>query len=306
MTMLPADTYVQPGAVDPVLDNATVMRLVRAHVPRASAVTAIDESGGEARTYMVDDDLVLKTQRPQQLRARTSLEKEVRFLRAIAAETDVPAPRVLGYGRDGSTEYTVMSRIPGVAAVTLPVEGEARLRLLRAVGGVLRRVHRIHQEPFVADPSFPGIRTVADFENRLEATFARSVALLNQQPELWPWSEAPQTLASRVLAMQRPNVELVALHSNPGPEHIFVDPHTLELTGIIDFGDAYVGHPAFDMRWPRPEDREALLTGYGRRSDDAIPAWLACTILADMTTIAARPDRRAAARQTLEAILETL
>ena len=64
------DFYVQPDAGDPVLDSPTVLAIVRRHVPAAAAVTAVDESGGEARTYSIDDDLILKVQRPQQLRAR--------------------------------------------------------------------------------------------------------------------------------------------------------------------------------------------------------------------------------------------
>jgi Ser/Thr protein kinase RdoA (MazF antagonist) len=30
----------------------------------------------------------------------------------------------------------------------------------------------------------------------------------------------------------------VVLHSNPSPAHVFVDPDTGQLTGLIDFGDA--------------------------------------------------------------------
>lgn len=60
------DIYLQPGAADDVLANELVLSLVRKHVPNAQAVTAIDESGGEARAYVVDNAFILKTQRPQQ------------------------------------------------------------------------------------------------------------------------------------------------------------------------------------------------------------------------------------------------
>jgi hygromycin-B 7''-O-kinase len=61
---MPKDRYLQPNAPDPVLAESVVLRLVRQFVPTAQAVTAVDESGGEARTYRVDDTIVLKTQRP--------------------------------------------------------------------------------------------------------------------------------------------------------------------------------------------------------------------------------------------------
>ncbi|MGH2484907.1 MAG: aminoglycoside phosphotransferase family protein, partial [Ktedonobacterales bacterium] len=103
------DFYVQPDAPDPVLTADLVVSLVRRHAPEARAITGVDESGGEARTYAIDDTIILKTQRPQQLRPRTSLEKEVFFLGQFATEApEVSVPRVLGYGRDGSSvEYTV-------------------------------------------------------------------------------------------------------------------------------------------------------------------------------------------------------
>jgi aminoglycoside phosphotransferase (APT) family kinase protein len=55
----------------------------------------------------------------------------------------------------------------------------------------------------------------------------------------------------------------VALHSNPGPEHTFVDPDSGSFTGLIDFGDAYRSHPALDLRpWPDEQDAQHLLAGY--------------------------------------------
>ena len=62
--MLPSDMYSQPNAVDPVLDARTMLDLVRRHGVRCSAVTSIDETGGEARAYGLDDNLVLKVKGP--------------------------------------------------------------------------------------------------------------------------------------------------------------------------------------------------------------------------------------------------
>jgi hypothetical protein len=55
------------------------------------------------------------------------------------------------------------------------------------------------------------------------------------------------------------SVDLVALHSNPGPVHTFVQPDTLAFVGLIDFGDAYIGHPALDWRWPTHTDHLTML-----------------------------------------------
>jgi len=103
------DLYSQPDAADPVLDERTVLDLVRRHGVRGAAVTGIDETGGEARVYVIDESLVVKVQRPHRRRPRTSLEKEAFFLRQLAAHRDIVVPRVLGYGRHDTIEYLNLS-----------------------------------------------------------------------------------------------------------------------------------------------------------------------------------------------------
>lgn len=155
---MPQDIYVQPDAPDPVLTDDVVLSLVRRHVPSAHAVAGVDESGGEARTYAVDGDNILKTQRPHRLRPRTSLAKEVFFLGQLAAHAQVSVPRVLGYGREGTIEYTCMTRIPGVAVVNTTLTEDAQKAALRRLGATLRRIHQVEQKPFQESGLFPGDR----------------------------------------------------------------------------------------------------------------------------------------------------
>ena len=58
-----ADTYSQPDAPDMVLPEGLVLGLARAHMPPPdliSSVLAVDESGGEARAYLLDGGAVVK------------------------------------------------------------------------------------------------------------------------------------------------------------------------------------------------------------------------------------------------------
>src|SRR3954452_1749111 len=151
---MPKDVYLQPDAPDPVLDAATVLALARRHIPDAQAVREVDESGGEARTYAVDDTLIVKTQRPHRLRERTSQAKEVFFLGQLARFPDIPVPRVLGYGQEGRIEYTCLTRMPGIAVRRATLVGAARRALLRDLGRVLRRIHAIPQEEIIASGLF--------------------------------------------------------------------------------------------------------------------------------------------------------
>ena len=97
-------------------------------------------------------------------------------------------------------------------------------------------------------------------------------------------------------------VDLVALHSNPGPVHTFVRPDTLAFVGLIDFGDAYISHPALDWRWPTHADRVALLHGYCDEApvtDAFLAAWHAGLVLSDLAMLATRPETRPQALERL-------
>jgi hypothetical protein len=144
------DVYSQPDAADPVLDERTVLGLARRHGVSGVAVTRMNETGGEAHVYGIDDHLVVKVQRPHRLRPRTNLE--------------------------------------------------------------------------------------------------------------------------------------------------------------IDFGDAYIGHPALDWRWPTHEDHLALLQGYdddAPLTDEFMAAWRSGLALSEMTALATRPDRRPQALERLHDLLKT-
>src|SRR5215217_8716626 len=127
MSML-EEYYLQPNAPDPVLPEPEVLRCVRRFVPAAKTVTCIDESGGEARTYIVDEAIVLKVQRPQQVRVGTSLAREVFFLNQLAAAApELPVPRVLGYDRETNLlEYNIQTRMPGVPYADATLTSDAR------------------------------------------------------------------------------------------------------------------------------------------------------------------------------------
>jgi aminoglycoside phosphotransferase (APT) family kinase protein len=306
--MLPGDMYSQPNAADPVLDERTVLDLVRRHGVRCSAVTSIDETGGEARAYVLDDNLVLKVQRPHRRRPRTNLEKEVFFLHQLAAYPDIVVPHVLGYGRHDTIEYIVMTRMPGVPAFTVELTGVQRMAVLHQLGRTLRRLHSLPQAPFYSSALFPGNRTREEFVARTRATLAHAVQVIGATPGIWQLGVSPADLASRVLAALPASVDLVGLHSNPGPVHTFVQPDTLDLVGLIDFGDAYISHPALDWRWPTHADRVVLLHGYCDETpvtDEFIAAWRAALVLSDMSALATRPETRPQALERLRDLLMT-
>lgn len=309
---MPRDFYVQPDAPDPILPADVVLALACRHVPEARAVTGVDESGGEARTYAIDDAYILKTQRPQQLRPRTSLEKEVCFLTQLAtAAPEISVPRVLGYGREGSAiEYTVMTRMAGVPMRHAHLDAAARRDAVARLGTVLRRIHTLPQAPFVASGLFPGDHTFVDVQIRLGTQFGEMAQKIRDEGRPWQLPLTPEQVGARALAALPRTEARVALHSNPYLEHVFVHPDTGRYSGLIDFGDAFISHPTLDMRrWNQPADRDALLRGYASEqplSDGFLATWRTMMVLADLIAIAHYPERAATAAADLDHLLAEL
>jgi aminoglycoside phosphotransferase len=285
-----------------------VLRLARRHTP-VSEVTAVDETGGEARAYVIDETLIFKTQRPHRVRPRTSLEKEVFHLNQLQrCAPEVNVPRVLGYGREDDIEYTLMTRMPGVPLRELTVTGQKRADLLAQLGAALRQMHALDAEPFRQSGLFPGDTDVSATRERLAAELERGVEAANEHRSEWTLPLSPEEAAAHVRqGLSRVDEAPVPLHSNPGPEHVFVNPSTLHLEGVIDFGDAYLSHPALDFRrWAQPDDRRALMVGYaeGRQLSNSFEAnWLAISVAMLMQDFANRPSRRTQSLEGLERLL---
>lgn len=298
------DIYLQPDAEDPVLSRDTVLGIAAAHTGRATTLAGVDESGGEARVYLLDGDVVVKTQRPHRLRPRTSLAKEARLLQHLAAPLEGRVPEMLGYGRvaapEGEVEYLVISRMAGRATRHVQVAGADRTALLHQAGRLLAR---LHAAPLLAESGlFPHDRDGADLRSRLETRLADAIDVITEQPGSWPLPVPPEHVAARALDMLPAQFTPAALHSNPGPTHVFCD-STGALTGVVDFGDSFLSHPALDLRaWPDPADRIALRAGYldGAAPDAEFDAvWTAAMIWADMAALAGRPDLAGAAAADL-------
>jgi Ser/Thr protein kinase RdoA (MazF antagonist) len=301
------DVYLQPAAPDPVLDAALVRELAAAHTDLAGSVVEVDESGGEARAYLLEGDVVVKTQRPHRLRPRTSLAKEAALLEQIAGTLGPLVPRLHGHGRRDTTagvvEYLVMSRMPGRAARHVALDAPARQALARETGRLIARLHAAPTRPLLEREGLvPLDADGAALRRRLEFSFADLGDLLAEHPERWtaplPLDEAAKKALERLPERFTP----VILHSNPGPTHVFCNQKGA-LTGVIDFGDAYASHPALDLRsWPDPADRIALREGYldQRSPDDGFDAvWTAAMIYADAAAILSRPELAEAAAADL-------
>lgn len=276
--MQPSD---QPSAGDdPVLSDEALLDIVRRHVPAARRVTAVDESGRKARAYFIDGAIVLKTRRPVRLRSRpveefeTSLAKEAFFLGQMARDAGIRAPRPLGSGREGGVEYVCMTRMPGVSLRRAQLDPEQRAEVLKELGLTLRRIHCLRVSPFAASGLVPDDGTPAQLRARLEGLFARMAGALAELPAEWRIGLDPGEVAAKAPAALGDQRSRAVLHSNPAGEHVYVDPKSGRFEGLIDFGDAYISHPALDLRpWREPDDRAAIIPATRARAASTTAFW---------------------------------
>lgn len=275
MEMILQDFYSQPNIPDNLLDDSLVLDIVREFVPSAIRIISVDESGGEARVYAVDDDIILKTQRPHKLRPRTSLQKEVFMLREIEKQSDISVPRVLGYTRRSDfIECTVMTRMPGSAIIRTEMSKSEMAAALFIHGMALKKLHSLDQKPFVDSGLFPNDKTSDNVKKRFLYRF--NLALKAMEKDIVKIErESIEQLGKEIIMQVPENLKLVALHSNPYKEHVFVS-NDKSYSGMIDFGDAYISHSVNDMRRWSLEERGYLFNGYtsiGIDSDGFLQMW---------------------------------
>jgi len=203
-----------------------------------------------------------------------------------------------------------MTRMPGVAVRNTKLEGETRREALNVLGRMLRQVHSIPQEPLKESGLLFGDQSPVDIRWRLGSLFDDLTEMIKKDGKPWSYPVAPEIIGRRLMATLPNEKNIVALHSNPGPEHTFVDPETGQLTGIIDFGDAYFSHPVNDLRRYRaPDDRAAVLAGYlecGPVSDEFMATWRVACAISDITAFAYSPELQTAASAELDQILSEI
>jgi Ser/Thr protein kinase RdoA (MazF antagonist) len=188
------------------------------------------------------------------------------------------------------------------------LEGEPRCVALRELGRVLARLHALPLPAFETSGLVPGDPDDGATQARLAQLLAHALETLAAYDVALAQDERLKTLQSRFgdasgVGRRAP------LHSNPGPEHVFVDPSSRTLSGLIDFGDAYISHPSLDLRrWTAPEDCAALLDGYGAETEVGDAFRLALSVghvVALVETMTRRPKRRQAAIDDVRALLST-
>jgi hygromycin-B 7''-O-kinase len=177
---------------------------------------------------------------------------------ALAYVQDLPVPQIVGEGEVEGWPYLVISHVPGVPAgavwETLPLAEKREV-----VAQLGRLMRRLHEHPLPAE--LPD-----DWEAFIQERIAEAEGH-HDMPN--PWR---RWIQQRVQAFREPSKERVLLNADLTEDHVLLTRHDGEwrIGGLIDFGDARIGHPFYDFVAPLafytfglPELSLALLDGYG-------------------------------------------
>jgi aminoglycoside phosphotransferase (APT) family kinase protein len=216
----------------------------------------VSDLGGSNFVLSVGGTEVLKLA-PPVYGTELAIEAEaLRFLHdpstAVSASTPACAiPKVLASGAWQGWSYLWMTRLPGAPILRPQALGERDLaEVARAAGAWLATLHDQPTKPFDSIPTWR-----AYLERHVPGAASRQAR----------WGVPPAIVAEMRARLDRLDLDAVTactsvlLHADLHEQNILVDTK-MSLTGVVDFADATLGDPLFDLVTP------AILIGRGRRS----------------------------------------
>jgi hygromycin-B 7''-O-kinase len=260
------------------------LAMVQAIVDQAVSAPAVAEvtriHGGElAAVYEITfvdanyPSLVLKIY-PNDLHWK--MQKEVTVLGLIGDRLSVPVPRILladDSKRLLDLNFTVMTRLDGtklgLGGLEETLSLEERFSAHVQIGRLLREFHRIPMDAF----GYIGAKSIVTphATNRLYLTY-QFERKLKEFAERGGDVRLAERVAGHVAARKSlPNecAQAVLCHNDLHAGNLLatVSDGSVCLTGVVDFENALAGDPLLDVAkaafYLKPEDRRALLEGYG-------------------------------------------
>jgi hygromycin-B 7''-O-kinase len=173
------------------------------------------------------------------------VQREAECLRYFAGKTSLPVARIAAEGTLEDWHYVVLSRLPGeqLDQVWPQLPRPDRMKLAGGFGALLRELHRIP-----VGTLRPGGIAWAQFLEHRVASWTERRDLDRLPPPLR--EDGPRFLAAA--GAQGATGPLVLLHGDLAPENALVerDAAGWRFSGLLDFGNAMVGDPLFDLTAP--------------------------------------------------------
>ena len=132
--------------------------------------------------------------------------------------------------------------------------------MLFELGKTLFLIHSVDIAPFYASGLITDIdKNTGDVKERLKTHFDRGLQSLSEKLTQSETDNANSSAAEELNKIKEACI--VPCHANPSAQHTFVKSDN-RFSGIIDFGDAYISHPVFDIRRWSLNDRKSIVNGY--------------------------------------------
>jgi aminoglycoside phosphotransferase (APT) family kinase protein len=221
------------------IDAVLAARLIAAQFPQWAALplTPVEPGGWDNRTFHLGEDMLVRL--PSAPRYVAQVEKEQRWLPALARSLPLPIPRPLGLGApsdiypwpwsiygwlDGET--AAVGRIADLSQFAMDLGAFlTALQSADATGGPLAGLHSFHRGGSLATYDDETRRAVAELADRIDAGAVMAV-----------WD------AALAATWDGPPVWV---HGDIAPANLLVK--NGRLRAVIDFGCAAVGDPACDL-----------------------------------------------------------
>lgn len=184
---------------------------------------------------------------------------------ALAQLPHLPVPDIVAEGELAGWPYLVLSRLAGIPAgsVWRSLSFMEREHIVRQLGELMRA---LHDHPVPADMPLTWGAFIRKRLARVEEH--------HNMPDPWP-----RWIREQLKDFQEPPMRWVLLNGDLTEDHVLLaqDAGMWRISGLIDFGDARVGHPYYDFIAPlayytygEPELSTVLLESYGLTPSGAV------------------------------------
>lgn len=213
-------------------------RLIASQFPHPAdlPITPVAESGVDNRTFRLGDGLSVRL--PAAERYAHQVEKEHRWLPALAEQLPLPIPEAVAKGEPGNGypwRWSIYRWLPGATVASEPV---ADMESLAAdLGAFLAALHRV--DPTGGPPStdrnwFRANAAARDVQTRAAITILDGVIDTSAAFEVWDAARGAPPAESPVW-----------IHGDVRAGNLLVDEG--RLSAVIDFGCCGIADPAFDL-----------------------------------------------------------
>jgi aminoglycoside phosphotransferase (APT) family kinase protein len=238
-----------------VADPKDVRAVIADYLPGHPAVSVQRcRQGLDNVAFRVDDELIVRFRREDP----GAVDREAALLAVVAdvSPLPVPEPLIVDPAR-GALAYRIL---PGVPLLELPIPSPDVVEgIAEALGGLLAALHAVSPERvsgLVEVDNDPLPQWLAEAATTWPSVMPHVPAERRPAVERWLADAPPDTALRTVFS-----------HLDLGIEHVLVDPATWAVRGVIDWSDAAIGDPAYDvgliLRDLGPRGLAAALRGLG-------------------------------------------